>query len=122
MPTLAEMADRYYAKRRERLAKQHEVDALKAEEDLLEQWLLANGGKRAIIGKQVRLEIHNVTDAVLSDFDSFSEFVAKQRRFGGFDLLYKRINNKTITEWWSQGKDIPGIEQRDQRKLFLRSL
>lgn len=106
---LAQMVDRYYLAREERLAKQREVDAMeKAERDLkahiihlLEESLVKTvGGSVATVSLVVK------TEPQVTDWTAFYEHI---RSTGQFELLYRRVNNAAVKERWDDNEEVPGV-------------
>jgi K+-sensing histidine kinase KdpD len=107
---LAALADRYYATKETRLAKQKEVDDLQAEETALKNELIASISKdnaTGVAGKLVRVTVVTKPKPQVKDWDAFLTHI---RRRGAWDLLQRRPSETAIKARWEDGKTIPGVE------------
>lgn len=98
-----EAVDAYQSLYEQRMALEAEVDLVKAEEDTVKQWLVADMQKHNIRspveGKEWVVELFRGVNGTLADFNLFSMFIARNRAKGAFSLLYRRINQDRVREW-----------------------
>lgn len=108
---LAELADKWFAKRAERLVADKVASALKAEEsvfeaDLIDQMLKSQIS--AVGGKDVVTYLPKPTlEPVKKDWAVFWQYVLKT---GDSSLIEARIGRAAIKERWANGETIPGVE------------
>lgn len=124
---LATKADAYYKKREQRLAKDRESAALKAEENELQAFLIENLSKDAATG--VSGKLCQVSAYMASGFApaSWEEIEAWARRSPDRMAVFKRGLNETfIAEWLSnpknKGKLPPGVGRKTYAKLSVHKL
>lgn len=119
--TLREAANEYAAVRRERIDCAKHVEDLKAKEKAIEEWIVANGGNKAIIGNTCRLEIMEGSKLRLADFDTFWSYLVRHNRNGSNELIYHRMREDNVTEWMAKGKTIDGVVVDAHKFLSYRS-
>jgi len=107
---LADIADRYWLKRTERLAADKIAAALAAEEaqakaTLIEQFLLQD--ITAIGGKTVRLAIKKDLVPAVKDWSQLYAYIKDNN---AFELLEKRPGRLACKERWEHGEIIPGVD------------
>ena len=111
--------DALYEARTARLEQQREVEALAAEEDRIKQYLLKTLNENKLEGAKGRLATAAVTRMVvpvLKEWDSFTEYVRKNR---AFDLFERRISRAAFRERLEAGKTVPGVEPFTVENLSL---
>jgi hypothetical protein len=105
-------ADRLYKIKAERLAKQKEVDALKAEESALKQHIidtLPKSNASGVAGKLARVTVVTKEEPQVVDQAKFRQYLNRTKRF---DLAYKlRPSPPAIRELWEEGKEVAGVEK-----------
>lgn len=108
--TLALVVDKLWSIRKERLALDKQVTALKAEETTLREYLiekLPEHDASGISGKLARVALVPKEAPRVVDWESFYKYVAKTKQF---DLLQRRLSEASICERLDDGKVIPGVE------------
>lgn len=104
-------ADQFSEVRELRLAMQKIVDNVKAREDELKEHIIQNLSKSddtGAAGKKYRAQIVRKAVPTLKDWDAFTRFVAESKRF---DLIHKRVADKTVKDMWEAGEAVPGVEK-----------
>lgn len=116
---LQELIDNYANQRKNRLLEQAKVNQLEEAEKaakqavidaLRAQKLTSAGGKLAIV------KLSTTDEPTIEDID---KLYAHVRATGEFDLLYRRINPKSVKERWDQGVAVPGIGKFPVDKLTI---
>ena len=123
--SLALAVDLYYSKREERLALQRQVDTIQADETLLKTHLIDNIPKSdatGIAGKLARVSVTTKVIGQPEDWDAIWAYCAKNRTKGGFALLNRALNQKTIQEIWESGKEVPGVKAFTTINLSVNKL
>ena len=110
--TLAAAADLYYQIREKRLELERQAAAEKDFETELKEHLIASLTKdtTGVAGKLCRVSAQNKVVPQVKDWELFYAYVAKNRSKGGFAMLNKAVNAKAVSEVWSAGKAVPGVE------------
>lgn len=104
-------ADLFAEVRELRLAMQKHVDAVKARETEVKNYIIDNLSKSddtGAAGKKYRAQIVTKIQPSLRDWDKFCDYVVEHDRF---DLLQKRLANKAVTDLWDAGEDVGGVEK-----------
>lgn len=102
-------ADLYHDVRELRLAMQKEVDAVKARESEIKEYIIDNLSKSddtGASGKKYRAQIKQKETPKADDWDAIRAAIIEYDRW---DLLQKRLNTKAVTEIWEAGDEIPGV-------------
>jgi hypothetical protein len=123
--SLAAAADLYGITRDKRLALQKEVDAIEADEKALKDHLINSIPKSdatGIAGKVWRVGVTGKDVPVVKNWTLFYEYISKTRTKGGFALLSKAVNAKSVAEIWAAGKKVPGVESFHTTSLSLSKL
>ncbi len=120
--TLAEAADAYYSKSKERLASQKEVDALEAQEQDLKAYLiemLPKAKASSVGGRLARVELKVRDIPRVEDWPAFyaaiaADYAAHIKKKDGqevtaFALLNKAASKSGIEELWNSGKAVAGV-------------
>ena len=118
--TEAQVADRWITLMDKRLALQKEVDAIEDEEKFLKNHIidtLPRSRATGIAGKLVQVNIVDKVRGEIQDYDAFCEFLARNRKKGAFALLNRALNTKSLTEYWTQGREVPGVAQVQYKSL-----
>jgi hypothetical protein len=103
----------YISTRDARLALQKQVDALEEHEKLLKQHIIDTTPKSSATGVVTKLGTLKVVTKVVpqvADWDKFYEYVAKNKKKGGFALLNRAVNAGAVKEIWDAGKEVPGVK------------
>jgi hypothetical protein len=109
--SLGKLADLLYAARDERLVFEKQVEALKAEETRIKEYIINAFTKDAISkvsGKHATLSITEKIVPRVKDWDLFWAYIARTR---SFDLVQKRAAVLACQERWNAKKKLPGVEQ-----------
>lgn len=109
--SLAACADLLYKVRQERLAKDKEAAALKAQESALVEHLINNLPKSqasGIAGKVARASIETKVTVSVTDWDKLYAYIIKNQKKGAFALMQRRVSVTAVEEIWHAGKEVPG--------------
>jgi hypothetical protein len=107
------LADQLHEKRAERLAADKIAAALKLDEHVLQQQLIAEmeennlssiGGELCIIKRTVKQR------AIAGDWPEFYAYIKEN---DAFDLLHKRITDSAVLLRMADGVEVPGISLMD---------
>lgn len=104
-------ADLYSEVRELRLAMQKVVDNVKARENEIKEYIIAELPKSqntGAAGKRYRAQIVTKIVPTLKDWDAFTAYVKTNDRW---DMLYKRIADKPIKDIWEEGGEVSGVER-----------
>src|SRR6201985_770501 len=115
----AQVADAYGAANATRLAKQREIEELKAEESVLESWLVANLPKSQttmIAGQSWSAKLKSKTVAQVKDWDALRRYVLDTERF---EFIQKRVSQSAIEEMWDAGETVPGVEPYEVKSISI---
>lgn len=110
-PSIGLCADLYSEVRELRLEMQKVVDRVKARENECKEHIIQNLSKSddtGAAGKKYRAQITTKDVPSLKDWDAFTAYIMKSRRW---DLLHKRISNKPVVDMWEEGEEVPGVER-----------
>lgn len=116
---LQELIDSYASQRKHRLLEQAKVDALEEQEkiaknliieELKVQKLTSAGGRTAVVTLKTTDE---------PSIENIDALYAHVRATGEFDLLYRRLNPKSVKERWDQGVAVPGVGKFPVDKLTI---
>jgi hypothetical protein len=125
--TLALCADRLYAVKAERLAKEKEAEAFKAEETALREHLINNLPKSdatGVAGKVCRASITSKTVAQVDNWDDLYAYIVKgyKKNPGVFSLLQRRVGDAAVKEMAEAGVKVPGTVLIDVPQVSLNKL
>lgn len=115
-------ADEYHEVRAFRLAMQKEVDAVKARETELQEYIIENLSKSddtGAAGKYYRAQIIPSVVPVAEDWEDIYDYIVENDRF---DLLNRSLNQKATKELWEAGVKIPGIGRFNSKKVSITKL
>lgn len=120
-----EAVDEYQRVRTLRLETEKEAEALKEIEKTIEQWLLSNftvGKVSGAFGTEWKCYVEPFRDWVIEDEKKLYEFIAKNRVYGAFSLLYRRLNQENADKW-AKRTDLTkiGLATRTIDKLHHRA-
>lgn len=110
-PSIGLCADLYSEVRELRLAMQKHVDAVKARETEIREFIINNLSKSddtGAAGKRYRAQIVTKDVPALKDWDAFTDYVIAN---GRFDLLQKRLSDRAVKDMWEEGQSVPGVEK-----------
>ena len=108
---LANLADKYWALRAQRLALDKEAKEMKVSEDAAEALLLSEmrlRGLTAIGGQTVRISMP-VTPELVPTVTDWNAVYTSILESGDFSLLEKRIGKLAVKERWEAGAQVPGV-------------
>lgn len=111
-PTLEDLAilvDEYNLARTTRLAAAKEVTKLEEGEHTLKAQLIAlikEAGATSVGGKTAIVKVTIKNEPTL---DSWDELCTHIRITGEFELLYRRVNAKSVKDRWDLQQTVPGI-------------
>lgn len=127
--SLGACADKLFEVREARLAQQKIVDALKADETLLQNHIIDNlaKGDAGAVGKHHKVVVKTEDVPQVKDWESFYAYVKANN---AFDLLQRRINPAAVKDREeallenkrAKNKTIPGIEKFKAVKLSLTKI
>lgn len=106
---LGACADLLYKTQQERYALQHKVDALKELESALSEKIIRELPKSeatGVAGKRARATVRTKEVPQVADWPALYAYITKTK---SFDLLQKRVADKSIAERWEAGKQVPGV-------------
>lgn len=119
---VAEAVDLWFAVRAYRLDEQKKVDAIKAQESRLRQYLIDNIPKSlatGVAGQLVRVQIVQKESLAIEDEEAFMRFA---HRKGNEDLLIERPNMRAVEERLENGKKVPGLTTRKYADISYSKL
>lgn len=108
--SIGRTADLYSDVRALRLAMEKEVEAVKARETELREYIIANLSKSddtGAAGLRYRAQIVMKDVPRATDWPSVHKFIQET---GRFDLLQKRLGETAVKDMVEQGEQIPGVE------------
>lgn len=93
-----------------RLAMSKEVDAVKARERKLSEYLIDNlsGDNTGVAGLKYRAQVKKKTKYSVKDWTKVHDYVYDNDRF---DLLAKSLNQKAAEEIYEAGEKLPGVDK-----------
>ena len=106
---LGACADLLYKTQQERYALQHKVDAPKELETALSEKIIRELPKSeatGVAGKRARATVRTKEVPQVADWPALYAYITKTK---SFDLLQKRVADKSIAERWDAGKNVPGV-------------
>jgi hypothetical protein len=104
------LVDSYFSKREERLALQHQVDALEKEEKALKQSIIEQIRAEKISsigGRKMRATIQTKQKPQVSSWPALYDHI---RSTGEFDLLQRRLTETAVSARWEEKIIIPGVQ------------
>jgi len=109
--SIGQCADEYHRVRELRLAMQKEVDAVKARESEIEDYIINNLSKSqdtGAAGRYYRAQIVRKEVPKLVDFHAALDYAVRNQRY---DLIQKRVNNTAVAAMWEAGEAVPGVDK-----------
>ena len=88
----------------------------------LKQWFIENlpaEDSTGVSGKIGKVAITRSDVATVNDWSKFQAYIIKNK---AFELMNKAVNQKAIRERWEQGKQIPGVEKFQRKKVSLTAV
>lgn len=117
--TLGAVVDKLYELKQERAERQKTVDAVKKAESAVEQYLIdtmPKSDQSGVIGRTAKAVIITSKKPSVTDWDKVYAYIKKNNRF---DLLQKRVSDTAVKELWDDGKDVPGVDVYNAKKISL---
>lgn len=108
--SMGRCADLYNDVRQLRLAMDKEVEAVKARESEIREYIISNLSKSAdtgAAGLRYRAQIVMKDSPRATDWQALWGYIAKHNRF---DLLQKRLGEKAVMDTLADNVKIPGVE------------
>ncbi len=115
-------ADHYHEVRELRLAMQKEVDAVKAREAELREFIintLSATDETGAAGEKYRAQITRDTKPSATDWEKIYDYIVENDRF---DLLNKALSITAIKELWEAGEKIPGVSKVHVKSLSITKI
>ncbi len=103
-------ADKLYTLKKERIAAQKLVDAMKVNEQLLTAHIidtLPKSNTTGVAGKLARVSVVTKAKASVKDWDAFYAYIHRHKRY---ELLNRAVSQGAVKEIWENGKEVPGVE------------
>lgn len=120
--SLAEMADRFYTLREERLAAQKLVDKMQKEETELKDQLIDSISKSdatGVSGQLVQVTVVTKPQPQVVDWDALYAYISRRK---AWDLLQRRLSPPAVQARWEDGKEVPGVGTFDVVSLSVHKL
>lgn len=124
--SIGRCADLYHDVRELRLMMEKEVEAIKARESEIQEYILSNLSKSDDTGAaglryraQVRVEDKPQVSEEKGGWKALWKFIAANDRF---DLLQKRLGEKAIADMWDAGENVPGVAVVHVPKLSITKI
>ncbi len=108
---MANLADRWFNQREQRLAKEKEAQNLKAKEVELRELLissLVSSKATGIGGKKVVVKLKNKEKPIVQDWDVVRKFIIDNN---AWDILQKRLSDVAVRARQEEDVTIPGIDK-----------
>lgn len=107
--TIGGCADLLHDVRALRLAMEKEVEAVKARESEVREYIIANlqKGDTGAAGLRYRVQVKNKETPRTTDWAAVYAHIAQT---GSFDLLQKRLSDRAVLDRVQQGEPVPGVE------------
>lgn len=120
--TVGEAADLLYAKKKERLAKQKEVEVLKDEQLALEDYIIRNLPKSKASGIAGRVARVSVVSEDIPQIEDWTRFYAYVHKHKAYELIQRRISEKAVEERLEAGEKVPGIKMFKVTKVSINKV
>lgn len=130
--SMGRCADLYHDVRELRLAMEKEVAEIKARENEINEYLIANltkGEDTGAAGLRYRAQVVTKRKPIISgDVAAYPEggwgaFTSWVRKNDRFDMLQKRLSDKAIMEWQEEnGRTVPGLEMMQVPSLSVTKI
>lgn len=124
-PSVGQAADALHDIRELRLAMQKEVDAVKARELEIENWIIEQcqvdtGG----VGMRYKAVVKPDVKPRIADWATFSAaiFDPDHNLWGRLDLVQKRLSDTAIKELWDANVEVPGVEKFNAKKVSVTKI
>lgn len=120
--TLGACADLLYATREQRYKIQKQIKELEELESAIENHFIGElpaSDSTGVAGKVARVRVEQRDTPTIENWDEFTKFVAKHKRF---DMIQRRLNASSIVEIWDDGKEVKGVKHFIHKKVFINKL
>lgn len=120
--TIGACADLLHEVRTLRLAMQKETDAVKARETEITNYIvdtLSKSDDTGAAGLKYRAQVVTKVKPTVADWDALHAYILEN---GRFDLLQKRLSDKSVADMWDEGEAVPGVEKFNAIELSLKKL
>lgn len=98
---------------------QQEVDAVKAQENEIENIIFERFGKSDLEGARGKLAQCSIKRSEVANIDDWEAFEKYVKKTGELDLFQRRISLEAIRERWSDGRAVPGVAKFTKISLSL---
>lgn len=118
--TVGACIDALYKLRQQRYAIERKAEALKKQENALENHIINTFKKSELDGARGKFAIAGIgqsTVPIVKDWDELYGFIKKH---GAWDLLQRRVSATAYRERLEQKEVVPGVESFIVTKLYLR--
>jgi len=78
---------------------------------------LDDTGQTKAANDAASVSIKEETVPTVVDWDKFFDWLSETKNF---EIMQRRLSSIACRELWALGVDIPGVEQRDLRKILMR--
>lgn len=121
---LGQVADEFKRVSSIRMTLQKEMEAVKARESELRDYLIDNidaDNSKGVIGLhyQATIKVDQRPRMDPTQWNEFHEWVAEN---GRFDLLQKRLSDTAVMELINQGEELPGIDKMNVKSVSIRKI
>lgn len=120
--SIGRCADLYHDVRELRLLMDKEVEAIKARETEIQEYIIANLSKSddtGAAGLRYRAQVRTEDKPQIADWAAFTLFVAENDRF---DLIQKRLGEKAVADMWDKNETVPGVAKVHVPKLSITKI
>ena len=117
-----DLVDLLYELKQTRREEQKKVDAIEAQEKLLEALLietLPTSNLEGLLGTKAKVQIISRIVPTAKDWEAITAYMVKNKDFA---LVQRRLNEKHITDLWDAKKTVPGVEKYNAKKVSVTKL
>ena len=117
--TLGAQIDKLYAMRSERLAAEKHVEAMRGDEALLKETILAHLAKERAVKASGKSATASAVTKVVGKVEDWSKVWEFAKSHDAMDLYQRRLNNKAWLDRVEAGERIAGVERETVIELSL---
>lgn len=117
--TIGECIDSLYAKRAARLDLSKQVDMLKAEEEQLQDHILATFTKTDLRGAKGDIATASIKKQAVFSISDWDTFISWVEATDSRDCLQKRLSSTAIAARFADGIEVPGVTKFEKVTLSL---
>lgn len=120
--SIGRCADLYHDVRELRLMMEKEVEAVKARETEIQEWIINNLSKSddtGAAGLRYRAQVRTEVKPQIADWAQLTAYILENDRF---DLVQKRLGEKAVADLWEAGEAIPGVAKVNVPKLSITKI